>query len=82
VSGKIFKATSNDIAQAAGGPMGSPVVENWVRYFTSAGAAKAACEKDYKKPIKWERVIRRTEEWVSGDLGHVEYEIEPIKIEG
>lgn len=76
---KIFEALSEDITMAAGGPMGSPTIENWRRYFTTMEKAKKACQIDYAGlDIKWSR---GTNKCSSGDLGHVMYTISLIKVE-
>lgn len=81
----VWEAISNNIVMAAGGPMGSPVDENWRKLFSTPTKAKIACVDDYKKTnededlmsFKWKRKGRG---WTAGDLGHVEYDVQPVKV--
>jgi hypothetical protein len=69
----VFEAKKFDIVAAAGGPMGSPVNLLWDALYSTERKAKAACEKDFGKPLKWKGRSLQS----SGDLGAYEYTVGP-----
>lgn len=51
---------------------------NWIKFFTSLANAKAYAERDYGSTIRW---MRDGSGLTSGDLLHVMYDIQPVKVE-
>lgn len=63
-----------------GGPMGTETTwDNYIKYFNSIEAARAYAEKEFGEKIRW---AKDGSGLTSGDLRHVAYDIEKIKIEG
>jgi len=57
-----------------GGPMGTEyTTERWRRNYKTLPEARAAAERDYGEPIEWKG-------YSSGDLGHVMYTIQPVRV--
>lgn len=77
----MWQAICEDIAMAAGGPMGSPIKHVFTRHFKSFENAKKACEVHVgpRGPIKWKK--RRDGGFDSGDMGAYQYTIKPFKTE-
>lgn len=76
---KIFSLVSENIVMAAGGPMGSPVVNNFTKPFSTLTKAKKFAQKDYNgdEKITWSK---RGKYHCSGDLRYVMYTITEVSV--
>ncbi len=86
----IYQLMATDLSQL-GGSMGTEHTSIlFIKFYSSEQAAKKAASDHYKGstryPRKFRWIIKKyrdtddTALW-SGDLGHVEYNIQPIKVE-
>jgi hypothetical protein len=69
-----------------GGSMGTDFTTNlWTNHYSTVKQAKTVALKDYRKRrgfsnvnIEW--TSHDSEEWYSGDLSFIAYEIKPVKV--
>jgi hypothetical protein len=74
----VYELVSENLT-GLGGPMGTEnITDNWRKTFSTLDKAKKYAEKDYGKPLSWNRKNGRVE---SDDLGYVDYIINRVKIE-
>jgi hypothetical protein len=83
---KVYLAIKEDIALAASGPMGSPIVHVWSKVFRTLKLAKDLCQLEHpNRELKWFEGMHDVTEpptrWRTADYGGSDqYTIEEVDL--